>query len=104
MADVLDGKGVALLAKHYPDNRANDFLDWFTYSDNTIIDGRSKKKACQLFESGILKTTEPGSIRCLQQIHDREKNFNADLFLQTAFGESFSDKKREHRQELFYAA
>ncbi len=31
-----------MLAKNYPNNRANDFLDWFTYSDNTI-DGQSRK-------------------------------------------------------------
>lgn len=28
-----------------------------------------EKKAYQLFESGLLKTTEPGSIKYLQQIH-----------------------------------
>ena len=68
VADVLNSEGVVLLAKNYPNNRANDFLDWFTYSDNTI-DGQSKKKAYQLFESGLLKTAEPGSMKCLQQIH-----------------------------------
>ena len=68
VADVLNSKDVILLAKNYPNNRANDFLDWFTYSDNTI-DGQSKKKAYQLFESGLLKTAEPGSMKCLQQIH-----------------------------------
>ncbi len=68
VADVLDSEGVALLAKHYPNNRANEFLDWFIYSDNTI-DGQSKKKAYQLFESGLFKTAEPGSVKCLQQIH-----------------------------------
>ena len=47
---------------------ANRFLDWFTYGDNTI-DGKSRKKAYSLFESGLLKTLEPGSIKCLQQIH-----------------------------------
>ena len=68
MADVLNSENVVLLAKNYPNNRANDFLDWFTYSDNTI-DGQSKKKAYQLFESGILKAVDPGTIKCLQQIH-----------------------------------
>lgn len=68
VADVLNSKDVVLLVKNYPNNRANDFLDWFTYSDNTI-DGQSKKKAYQLFESGLLKTIELGSIKCLQQIH-----------------------------------
>ena len=67
-ADVLDAESVQILAKHYPNNRANDFLDWFVYSDNSL-DGQSKKKAYQLFESGILKSLEPGSIKCLQQIH-----------------------------------
>ncbi len=68
IADVLDSYGVILLAKHYPNNRASTFLDWFTYSDNTI-DGQSRKKAYTLFESGLLNSLEPGSIRCLQQIH-----------------------------------
>ncbi|MCD8388168.1 MAG: Fic family protein [Bacteroidales bacterium] len=66
--DVLDSEGVTLLAKHYPNNRANEFLDWFTYSDNTI-DGQSRKKAYQLYESGLLRRLEPGTIKCLQQIH-----------------------------------
>ena len=52
-SDALDATCVQTLAKHYPANRANAFLDWFTYSDNTI-DGQSKKKAYDLFESGLL--------------------------------------------------
>ena len=67
-SDALDAECVQTLAKHYPNNRANAFLDWFTYSDNTI-DGQSKKKAYSLFESGLLNTLEPGTIKCLQQIH-----------------------------------
>ncbi len=67
-ADVLNSEGVILLAKHYPNNRASRFLDWFTYSDNTI-DGQSRKKAYTLFESGLLNSLEPGCIKCLQQIH-----------------------------------
>ena len=67
-ADVLNSEGVILLAKHYPNNRASGFLDWFTYSDNTI-DGQSRKKAYTLFESGLLNSLEPGSMKCLQQIH-----------------------------------
>ena len=30
VADVMDDNGVLLLAKHYPNNRTNEFLDWFT--------------------------------------------------------------------------
>lgn len=67
-ADVLNSEGVILLAKYYPNNRASKFLDWFTYSDNTI-DGQSRKKAYTLFESGLLNSLEPGSMKCLQQIH-----------------------------------
>ena len=67
-ADALDAECVQMLAKHYPNNRARVFLDWFTYSDNSI-DGRSKKKAYTLIESGLLDSMEPGTVKCLQQIH-----------------------------------
>lgn len=67
-ADVLDSAGVNLLVKYYPNNRAMAFLDWFTYSDNTI-DGQSRKKAYQLYESGLMNSMEPGTLKCLQQIH-----------------------------------
>ena len=66
--DTFDTEGVTLWAKHINNTKATNFLDWFLYSDNTI-DGQSKKKAYQLFESGILKTVDPGTIKCLQQIH-----------------------------------
>ena len=56
------------LVKAIPSKRSTDFLDWFTYSDNTI-DGQSRKKAYSLFESGMLNSMEPGSMKCLQQIH-----------------------------------
>ncbi len=68
LSDTLDAKGIIELAKAFPNNKAARFLDWFLYSDNTI-DGRSKKKAYALFESGILATLEPGTVKCLQQIH-----------------------------------
>ena len=67
-ADALDAECVQTLAKHYPNNRARAFLDWFTYSDNSI-DGRSKKKAYSLIESDLLDSMEPGTVKCLQQIH-----------------------------------
>ena len=49
-ADALDAECVQILAKHYLNNRATAFLDWFTYSDNSL-DGQSKKKAYTLVES-----------------------------------------------------
>ena len=60
--DIMD------LVKAIPSKRSADFLDWFTYSDNTI-DGKSLKKAYSLYDSGLLNTMEPGSVKCLQQIH-----------------------------------
>lgn len=68
LSDVLDSDGVTLLAKSFPNTRASKFLDWFTYSESTI-DGQSRKKAYTLFESGILDSVEPGTIKGLQQIH-----------------------------------
>jgi len=67
-ADALDADCVQTVAKNYPNNRARKFLDWFTYSDNSI-DGQSKKKAYTLVESGLLDSMEPGTVKCLQQIH-----------------------------------
>jgi cell filamentation protein len=67
-ADALDSECVQTVAKHYPNNRANAFLDWFTYSDTTI-DGQSQKKAYTLFESGLLESMKPGTVKALQQIH-----------------------------------
>ena len=67
-ADALDSNAVQTLAQNYPNNRANAFLSWFVYSDNTI-DGQSKKKAYTLAESGILDSMNPGTVKCLQQIH-----------------------------------
>ena len=68
LTDCFDSDGIIELAKNFPGNKAAKFLDWFLYSENTI-DGQSKKKAYALFESGILASMEPGTVKCLQQIH-----------------------------------
>jgi len=68
LTDTLDSEGVITLAKSFPNTRATPFLDWFVYSDNTI-DGQSRKKAYELFESGLLDQLEPGRVKCLPQIH-----------------------------------
>lgn len=57
LTDVMDAASVSQLAKVMPNNKAIGFLDWFTYSENTL-DGRSRKKAYDLFESGLLKKLE----------------------------------------------
>lgn len=56
------------LAKHFPNNRATRFLDWFLYSENSL-DGQSRKKAYALFESGLIDSIEVGTAKGLQQIH-----------------------------------
>lgn len=66
--DMMDAEGVSALAKVIPNQKATAFLDWFVYSDSSI-DGQSKKKAYTLIESGLLDSMEPGTIKCLQQIH-----------------------------------
>jgi len=68
LTDTLDSNGVIELAKHFPNNRAMKFLDWFLYSD-TSIDGQSKKKAYTLFEGNLLDKIEVGTTKGLKQIH-----------------------------------
>jgi len=68
LTDTLDSNGIVALAKHFPNNKAMKFLDWFLYSD-TSIDEQSKKKAYTLFESNIINEFEVGTAKGLQQIH-----------------------------------
>ena len=68
LTDTLDSDGVMSLAKHFPNNKAIRFLDWFTYSDNSI-DGQSKKKAYSFFESNLISDKEVGTSKSLQKIH-----------------------------------
>lgn len=67
-ANVLDYDGIIELAKNFPSKKANRFIEWFTYSDETI-DGKSKSKAYALFDSSLLDTLEVGTVKGLQQIH-----------------------------------
>ncbi len=66
--DMLDQNGVILLGKEFPSKKANRFMEWFTYSDDTI-DGKSKQKAYALFESSFIDSIEVGTTKGLQQIH-----------------------------------
>lgn len=56
------------LVKAIPNKNAAAFLDWFTYSDNTI-DGKSKKKAYEFIESNLVDDKDIGTTKGLQQIH-----------------------------------
>lgn len=68
--DVLDNDGVIKLAQSMPNTKSARFIQWFTYSDETI-DGKSKTKAYALFESGLIDSIEVGTIKGLQQIHSQ---------------------------------
>ena len=56
------------VVKAIPSKKTTDFLDWFTYSDNTI-DGRSKMKAYTFIESNLVADKDVGTVKALQQIH-----------------------------------
>ena len=68
LTDCLTQQDILILIEHIPNRHAAKFIKWFTYSDDTI-DGKSRTKAYALFESGLLASMEPGTVKCLQQIH-----------------------------------
>jgi cell filamentation protein len=68
LADMLDYEGIISLGKTFPGTKANRFIEWFTYSDESI-DGKSKTKAFALFESSFVNSIEVGTAKGLQQIH-----------------------------------
>jgi len=68
LSDMLDYDGIIALGKEFPSKKANRFIEWFTYSDESI-DGKSKTKAYALFESSFIDSIEVGTIKGLQQIH-----------------------------------
>ncbi|MDL2256925.1 Fic family protein [Bacteroidales bacterium OttesenSCG-928-I14] len=68
LTDVFDYDGIIALGKQFPSKKANRFIDWFTYSDESI-DGKSKTKAYALFESSFINSIEVGTTKGLQQIH-----------------------------------
>ena len=51
-----------------PNTKSAQFIQWFTYSDETV-DGKSRTKAYALFESGMIENIEVGTTKGLQQIH-----------------------------------
>jgi cell filamentation protein len=67
-ADMLDYEGIIALGKVFPGTKANRFIEWFTYSPESI-DGKSKTKAYALFETSFVDSIEVGTANGLQQIH-----------------------------------
>ena len=68
LADMLDYNGIIALGKTFPGTKANKFIEWFTYSDESI-DGKSKTKAYALFESSFINSIEVGTGKGLLKIH-----------------------------------
>lgn len=68
LSDMLDYDGIIALGKTFPGTKANRFIEWFTYSDESI-DGKSKTKAYALFDSSFIENIEVGTTNGLQQIH-----------------------------------
>jgi cell filamentation protein len=68
LTDCLLQDDIILLDENVPSKKSKSFIEWFTYSDETI-DGKSKSKAYALFDSSLLETLEVGTIKGLQQIH-----------------------------------
>ena len=66
--DCFSQDDIIEVVKLIPGKKSIKFLDWFTYSDNSI-DGQSKLKAYNLFESSLIDSIEVGTIKWLQQIH-----------------------------------
>jgi len=68
LTDMLDYNGIIALGKEFPSKKANRFIEWFTFSDESI-DGKSKTKAYALFDSSFINSIEVGTTKGLQQIH-----------------------------------
>ncbi len=66
--DCFSQDDIVEVVKTIPSKKSIQFLDWFTYNDNSI-DGQSKLKAYALFESSLVESIEVGTTKGLQQIH-----------------------------------
>ena len=64
---IIDADNIDVNAVRKPDDLKKAIE--LTYETDNTIDGRSKKKAYTLIESGLLDSMEPGTVKCLQQIH-----------------------------------
>ena len=68
LADMLDYRGIIDLGKEFPGKKANRFIEWFTFSDDSI-DAKSKTKAYAMFDTPFINSIEVGTTKGLQQIH-----------------------------------
>lgn len=68
LTDVIDENGLTLLMGTISSKKSSVFLNWIK-NKGTSVDEQSKKKAYELFESGIINDVEVGTKNGLQQIH-----------------------------------
>lgn len=66
--DCFAQEDIIEVVKTLPAKNTAAFLDWFTYSDNTI-DGQSRKKAYTFWGSNMISDAEVGTVKALQKIH-----------------------------------
>ena len=66
--DCFAQEDIIEVVKTLPAKNTAAFLDWFTYSDNTI-DGQSRKKAYTFWESNMISDAEVGTVKALKKIH-----------------------------------
>jgi len=68
LSDALDADGIVKLAAEFPAKIGAEFIGWFIRSEDTI-DGKSKLKAYNLFDSSFIDSIEVGTVKGLRQIH-----------------------------------
>ena len=68
LTDVVDENGVTLITALIPAKNKENFVEWVKGIGGTV-DEKSKLKAYELFESGLIDEIEVGTTKGLQQIH-----------------------------------
>ncbi len=68
LTDVVDEHGVTLITALIPAKNKESFSKWVQGIGDTV-DEKSKQKAYELFENGLIDEIEVGTIKGLQQIH-----------------------------------
>ncbi len=68
LTDVVDENGVTMITALIPAKNKEIFTKWLKGIGNTV-DEKSKQKAYELFENGLIDGIEVGTIKGLQQIH-----------------------------------
>ena len=68
LTDVVDDDGVTLITALIPAKNKENFSKWVR-GIGSSIDEKSKQKAYELFESGLINEIEVGTTKGLQQIH-----------------------------------